>query len=62
MGARPLVAAALKRDTVPGVVASQGYVIGGANHKLGCRCRACGMIRRRARERAIHRALFTFHC
>jgi hypothetical protein len=62
MGERPLVSVALGRAILPRVHTVQGYVIGGRQHKQACRCRACGLIRIRAREKMASRVLFEYHC
>lgn len=62
MTERPLVSVSITRALLPRVHAAQGYVIGGRKHQRGCGCRACGLIRRRAREKMIRSLLFEQHC
>jgi len=53
---RPYVSTPASRSRVAGVRAA-GYVIRGTQHKPMCRCRACKVVRLRAREKLLNQSM-----
>jgi len=51
---RPLVSA----ESIGPRYEQLGYIIAGSRHKLKCRCYACQIVRRRAREKAVVKTWF----
>jgi len=56
---RPLISASISSETLPRDAAGvRGYIIRGSRHRPGCRCRACKIVRIKARERAVKAHVF----